>query len=295
MPVFLIIALGATMKYKGFPGAGFWDTIDRAVYFVFFPSLLFVTLSQARLETTEVLPMALSLGAAQLTMAALVTFVRRPLSLTGPEFSSVFQGTVRWNSFVALASAQSLFGTAGATLTAVGIAVLVPLANILSVYTLTRHATDTPASLGQIAKTLARNPLIIACFLGITVNGLGLELPTFLVETLRALGRATLTLGLIAVGGGLVFANILGNKLTVTVTTVLKLFTMPIITFGFCTLFEVSGLMLTVAMICASVPGATSSYVLARQLGGDATLMASLITASTIVALISMPVIVSLI
>jgi len=44
-----------------------------------------------------------------------------------------------------------------------------------------------------------------------------------------------------------------------------------------------------VILLCGAVPGATSSYILARQLGGDATLMASLITGSTILAVLTMP------
>ncbi|MBL1234874.1 MAG: AEC family transporter, partial [Rhodobiaceae bacterium] len=42
-------------------------------------------------------------------------------------------------------------------------------------------------------------------------------------------------------------------------------------------------------LLCSAVPGASSSYILARQLGGDATLMASLITGSTLLAAFTIP------
>jgi hypothetical protein len=46
----------------------------------------------------------------------------------------------------------------------------------------------------------------------------------------------------------------------------------------------VTGEARTVAIICAAVPPASSAYILARQLGGDATLMATLITVLTLVS-----------
>ena len=64
---------------------------------------------------------------------------------------------------------------------------------------------------------------------------------------------------------------------------------MPVLMAGWCFVFGVTGLPAAVVILCGAVPGATSSYILARQLGGDATLMASLITGSTILAAITMP------
>ena len=72
-------------------------------------------------------------------------------------------------------------------------------------------------------------------------------------------------------------------------TSFLKLIGMPILMMGFCLLFGVEGLPRLVVLLCASVPGATSSYVLARQLGGHMELMASLITGGTVLAAITMP------
>ncbi|HBM88909.1 MAG TPA: hypothetical protein DD437_10210, partial [Rhodobiaceae bacterium] len=64
---------------------------------------------------------------------------------------------------------------------------------------------------------------------------------------------------------------------------------MPLLMLGWCWVFEIEGLPRLVILLCGTVPGATSSYILARQLGGDATLMASLITGSTILAAFTMP------
>ena len=103
------------------------------------------------------------------------------------------------------------------------------------------------------------------------------------------MGDASLTLGLLAVGAGLQVVNVLQKKWIVLYTSFLKLLVMPLIMMGFCLLFGVDGLARLVVLICAAVPGATSSYMLARQLGGDMQLMASLITGGTVLAVVTMP------
>jgi predicted permease len=50
-----------------------------------------------------------------------------------------------------------------------------------------------------------------------------------------------------------------------------------------------SGIPLTIAVICAATPTATSSYILARELGGDAPLAANLIAVETVLAMLTMP------
>ena len=289
VPIFLVIGLGFAMKRSGFPGEAMWRPLDQLNYYVFFPALLTHTLAVADLVSFDVWPMAWALGAGQLAMVVVLMVGQRVSPLPGPEYSSVFQGAVRWNSFVALASIASLYGKEGVTLAAVSFAVLVPIANVLSVTVLTRHArgvTPTPATL---FKLLARNPLILACALGIFLNATGIGLPGPLEVTAKIMGNASLTLGLIAVGAGLRLGHVFEEKRTVAYTSFLKLVAMPAMMMGFCLLFGVTGLPRLVVLICGAVPGATSSYVLARQLGGHMELMASLITGGTLLAAATMP------
>ncbi|MGB5947966.1 MAG: AEC family transporter [Parvibaculum sp.] len=289
IPIFLVIGLGFAMRRSGFPGEGIWLPLDQLNYYVLFPALLTYTLAVADLENFDVWPMAWALAAGLLTMVAILVLWQRVRPIAGPEYSSVFQGAVRWNSFVALASIASLYGKEGVALAAVSFAVLVPLANILSVTVLTRHAMGISPKPATVVKLLAKNPLILACVLGIFLNATGIGLPGPLAVTAKVLGDASLTLGLIAVGGGLRIGHILEAKRIVLVTSALKLLVMPAMMMGYCMLFGVTGLPRLVVLICGAVPGATSSYVLARQLGGHIELMASLITGGTILAMLTMP------
>lgn len=289
IPIFLVIALGFVIRRMDFPGEAFWAPLDQMNYYVLFPALLCYTLAVAEIRLGEVGAMAAVLAAGMMSMVALLMLSKRFLPMTGPEFSSVFQGAVRWNSFVALAAIASLWGKPGLALAAVAVAVMVPIANVVSVTVLTRYAGATPAGPAAIAKLLSKNPLILACVAGIALNVTGIGLPGPLATTFKIVGDASLTLGLLTVGAGLQIVNVLEKKWIVLYTSALKLVAMPLMMMGFCILFGVDELARLVVLICAAVPGATSSYMLARQLGGDMHLMASLITGGTILAVVTMP------
>jgi len=289
IPVFIVIAMGFAMKRYGFPGEAIWEPLDQLNYYVLFPALLAHTLAVADLASFDVWPMAGALAAGLMSMVVLLMVVQRFAPVSGSEFSSIFQGAVRWNSYVALAAIAALYGREGVTLAAVSFAVLVPLANVMSVTVLTRYAQGISPTPMTLLKLLGKNPLILACAAGIFLNVSGIGLPGPLAVTAKIIGDASLTLGLVAVGGGLRIGHVFEAKGTVIYTSALKLILMPAMMMGFCLLFGVTGLPRLVVLICGAVPGATSSYVLARQLGGHMELMASLITGGTILAVITMP------
>jgi len=293
IPIFLVIALGWAVKRIGFPGDAFWPLLDRLTYFVLFPALLIHSLVAADFSTIPVPNMAAALFAGLVTMALLMLALRPvicgPMGLSGPAFTSMFQGATRWNSFVALAASFALFGDEGLALAAVGIGVLVPTVNVLCVVILMRYAGQEPPTLRLLASLLARNPLVLACAAGIALNASGIGLWAPVLAGVDILGRAALALGLLAVGAGLDLSRLANQRAPIALTTALRLIAMPLLMAGWCWAFGVDGLARMVAVLCGAVPGATASYVLARQLGGDAPLMASLITVSTLSALITMP------
>lgn len=293
IPVFLVIALGAYVKRIGFPGEEFWVPLDRVTYFILFPALLVHSLVAADFSNIPVPNMAAALFAGLFTMSLILIALRPvisgPMGQSGPAFTSIFQGATRWNSFVGLAASFALFGTEGLALAAVGIGVLVPTVNVLCVFILMRYAGDDPASFRLLGKLLIRNPLVIACAVGIFLNASGIGLWAPVLSAVDILGRAALALGLLAVGAGLDLSRLSTQRVPIAFTTTLRLIAMPLLMAGWCWVFGVDGVARMVAILCGAVPGATASYVLARQLGGDAPLMASLITASTLAAMVTMP------
>lgn len=294
LPVFLIIALGWGIRRMGFADSALWVPLERLIYFILFPCLLVQTLATADLAGVDVGPMGAALLSAIFVMTGGLTVMRARLNLNGAEYSSLFQGAVRWNGFVGIAAASSLFGSAGVTLMAIAIAFMVPTVNLLSIYVLTRHASAQPAHMRAALIAVIRNPLIVACLIGILLNVSGLGLAPVIDTSFDVLGSAALPLGLLAVGAALDLSHMRQFGSPILLGTGLKMLGMPVLvaltTWG----FGVEGITRDIAILCASVPGATSSYILARQLGGDARMMAGMITATTVVALVTMPLILAL-
>lgn len=290
LPVFLLIALGWGLKRSGFPGDGFWAPAERLIYYILFPALLVSTLARADLSGVRVVPMAAALVGAVLVVAGAARGLRRRLGLNGGGFSSVFQGAIRCNTYVAFAVASALYGAPGITLASIGTLGVVPLVNVLAVTVLTRHAgRDTPSA-GDIAGLLVRNPLIMACVAGLALNATGAGVPPIVDDLLAILGRATLALAVMAVGAGLEIRALHAVRRAVFVTAALKLVAMPLVTAVLCWLFGVEGVTRTTAVLFTAMPTAASSYILARQLGGDSTLMAGIVTATTLAAGVTLPV-----
>jgi predicted permease len=181
-------------------------------------------------------------------------------------------------------------GTKGLALAAIAVAIMVPLANALCVVVLMRHAGGEPGLI-MLARQLAKNPLILACIAGIIVQALALPIPKVAATTIDLVGKAALPLGLLAVGASLDLGDARSRPPPLIAATILKLLAMPLlVTLGAYAL-DITGPAKMAALICAAVPGASSSYILARQLGGDAPLMANITTAQTLAALLTMPIV----
>jgi predicted permease len=70
---------------------------------------------------------------------------------------------------------------------------------------------------------------------------------------------------------------------------------MPALAIGLALWFGVSGTHLATVAVCSAVPTASSAYVMARQMGGDAPLLAQIITLQTIFAAVTMPIVIALV
>jgi len=288
-PIFLLILLGYLLKNRQLVPDGFWQPAETLTYYVFFPALLVVNTAGADLSGLNIFPLAASLVCAVLIVSGITMALKPSLAISGAAFTSVFQGAVRPNTYVGIAAAAALFGQPGLTLTAICIVFVVPLVNLLSITVMTRFAEEDAARRGNILVEVIKNPIILACALGGVLNALELGPPPVIGSLLEILGRAALPIGLLAVGAGLNIGAMRKDAKDVAIASALKLIGIPALTLLSGMVFGLEGISLSVGMIYASIPCSASAYVLARQMGGDATLMAGIITATTLAATVTMP------
>ena len=294
VPVFVIIICGYAFKRSGFPGDDFWPGTERIVYYFLYPALLFSSSAGASWEFFSVASMVWAILAAMFVMSGLVLLLRPRLTGNDASFTSVFQGSLRFTSYIGFAAAFSLFGDKGLYLAAVFITVMIPVVNILCVMVLVRYGGQK-GSWYWIFTTVIKNPLILACLAGMAFNLLGLQLPEMAANFTTIIGRGSLPLGLLAVGASLQMTSIKKAGKEVLYASLLKLLLMPLLMWLSCTLLEVDRLSTAVAVLFAALPGSPLSYILAKQLGGDTKLMSSIIAVQTGISMVSLPVVIALV
>jgi len=293
MPVILVIASGYLIARTGIITGEQWRGVERLAYFVLFPAVLFRTISQADFNSFPTLNMGGSLLASILAMAFILLLARTTIERIwgiGPErFTSIFQGTLRWNAMIALAIADNVAGDTGVAMLAVAMVFMIPVLNVASILVLSHYASGTTPSGAKILRDLYTNPFIVAIGAGVLMNVSGISLPFVIEDTLEIFSRAALPIGIICVGAGLDLGSLRRPGPALTMGTFLRPLFMPLLAFGFAMLFGVTGPALAVIIIASSVPCASNSYLLARQMGGDAKLMAEIITLQTLAATVTIP------
>lgn len=293
IPVFLVIAIGWGAKISGAIPRNAWDGFEQVTYYVLFPALIGGTLAMTDLGSVPLLRMGSAMALAVMAMAGLLllaqSLMANRLQISGPAFCSIFQGSTRWNSFVGIALAADMFGKQGLALSAVAALGMIPLLNVLAVLVHARFASGKPANARRLLTTMLKNPFIWSTLLGIGWNLSGLPMPKAGAVTLDIIGRAALSAGLLCVGAGLELTRIRHAGLPLVIGVLPRLILMPVIAAGIARLFGVTGAAYTVTLICAAVPTASASYLLARQLGGDHALMAEILTVQTLLAALTIP------
>ncbi|MGL1860944.1 MAG: AEC family transporter [Pseudodesulfovibrio sp.] len=287
IPIFGLIFLGFILRRFEFPGPGFWPISERLTYYVLFPALLVSGLSGRSFDESALgLAMTL-LVAVSLVAAALIVF-RPLLKMDGPAFTSVFQGAIRPNTYVGLSAAAALLGPDWMALSGVALLTLIPLVNVLCVLVLSKHGNNG-GGLKRTVMELVKNPLILACAIGFLLNGFGLVLPVVINDLLTIMGKAALPLGLLAVGAGLRFEGVGDQAVPVVVASVAHLIVLPVIAYVFAMIFGLEGVSRDAALIYTAIPVSVSAFILARQMGGDHRVMALIITAQTVVSMVTLP------
>ncbi|GAA5234421.1 AEC family transporter [Verticiella sediminum] len=283
-PDFLLLALGLALRHRLGFDARFFSEVERLVYYILFPALLFQTILARPIDlgqAADLLQACLLLMAAGAGLSWLA-LVLRPDPV---RFASVVQCGFRFNSYLALALAHSMGGADGAAVMALLIGFGVPLANFLAVYALARHGGSS------LLGALLRNPLFVTTLLALVANFSGLVLPEPVDIFLRRLGAAALALGLICVGASLTVHSARGSEKLVGWMMAVKLLALPLVAvlIGRIPALDLSPLEQNMLLLFAALPTASSAYVLAARMGGDGRLVALLISLGTVASLVTIP------
>lgn len=225
VPVAALIAVGFGLRRTPlFRSEDFWAGAEKLAYFVLLPTLLFRNIAAVDVSRFDLGPLALALVLSTLAVGAVLCLLHRVLAADAAAFTSVFQGGIRFNTYIGLSLSAALVAGDGLALAAIVGAILVPLVNVASSLVFELFLVDKHSWL-SLVRTVVLNPLLL--------------LPAATVALLLALG--------------------------------------------------VSGDAARVGLVFQAIATAPSAYVMARQLGGNAQLMAAIIGVQTLVSMATLP------
>lgn len=282
-PDFALILLGLALRRWFAFGDHFWNGVEKLVYFVFFPALLVHAVSRTPFDLAVAGPL-IGAALASMVLAMLLLLPLRPLGGLAPlRAASIFQCGYRFNSYIGLAAAGLLFGTPGVATMGLVVGAAVPLANLTAVSMLARHGE------GGLLREVARNPLIWATATGFLLNIAEIPLPRPVDMILARLADAAIALGLLAVGAALRFGGVAGMRAASGWVLTVKLALLPAIAWAIGSALHLPAQDFAVLVVFASLPAASSAYILTMRMGGDGSAVAWLISASTLLSMLSMP------
>ena len=284
LPDFALIALGAWLRRAFHLGDHFWTGLEKLVYFILFPALLFNAITRNPISLSEAGPLLLS-GGVIMVGGALLGLAARGFAIPSLQFASLYQCAFRFNSYVALAVAGKLNGPAGIAAMGVLLGITVPLANIGAVWMLARHGQS------GILRELLRNPLILSTLGGLLWSSLGLGVVEPLRAFLTRLSDASIALGLMSVGAALRLKGGLPRPALPAASYLMavKLLALPLVALDCSAWLHLTGVDADTTLIFATLPVASSAYILAQRMGGDGAAVAWVISVTTVLAMITMP------
>ncbi|MFB9775163.1 AEC family transporter [Brevibacterium otitidis] len=294
IPVAGLIAFGWVLRrLRLLADADFWTGAEKLAYFVLLPVLLFRNISSVDISHVDIGRLAAALVLPTVVITIVLFALHRVLAADAPSFTSVLQGAIRFNTYIGLSLSATLFGPEGAALAAIVGAVLVPVVNVLSSIAFEVFLVDKRSWLA-LGRSVIVNPLVLGCAAGAAWNLLPVTTPEVVAGIIDPLAAAALPIGLLCVGAGIRQVSVRAHAFAFLTSSVVKLLILPAATVVSMLAFGIRGEAAVVGLIFQSIATASSAYVMARQLGGNAALMAALIAGQTIISMFTLPIVLSL-
>jgi malonate transporter and related proteins len=305
LPVFVLIAIGWGLRRLAVVSDAGGRDLAQLLYWVLLPAQLLLLTS--RVDIAQHLSPVGLLAIVSGLVLGMVGGWWASASLPAAARGCVMNGVARGNgAFIGLPVVELLARTLppelGHALIGIYALLLGPSViafNIAAVvaFRLPHHGI-TVAGLVHAASELPRSPLIIACVLGAVLGwwhpglfdaahvmpGVAGELLGSLGSLLVLVAAAAVPLALIVAGQGLDFSHLRAFPRVIAGTVGAKLVLVPLLTWGICQVCGADPLTTAATTILMASPVAIASVPMARLMGGDAALMAGLVTATTVLA-----------
>lgn len=288
LPLFFTMAVGYFLRQIHFVDEPLLKKLNKLVFNVFLPLLLFINIYQSDLETSFRLKTILTAVCSVLALFVVLCAVVPLIEKDGRRRGVIVQGIFRSNYILFGAPLVfGVFGDQGMGTVSVISAFVVPLYNMLSVAALETFSQGQ-VNVKKILKGIVKNPLIIASALGILCLVAGVPLPQAVEKTVSDLGKVATPLGLVSLGGFFKFSDTKRFLKQLVIIVTGRLILCPA---AFLPIFIKMGFRDVELMALATMMGApiaVSSFIMAQQQGADADLAGQSVAFTTLFSVFTM-------
>lgn len=271
-PLFLIMSLGYYLKYIKLLDKQTLNIMNSVCFKIFLPILLFFNIYQSDVKSSFNINLIIFSVSSIVILFIILCFLIPKIEKDNKKRGVMIQGIFRSNFVIfGMPIATSIYGEGNIGTTALLIAVIVPLFNLLSVISLELFR-DGEINFKKILKGIITNPLIIASAVGILFVTLNITLPTFVEKSISDIAKIATPLSLILLGGSFSFSHI-KEYLKHTVIIVLnKLIFVPLIFIPISIKLGFRGIELLTILLIFAAPVAVSTFQMSKQMDGDSIL-----------------------
>ncbi len=291
IPIFLVIFIGWLARKKRFIPDTFLAPANRLVYYLAIPAMIFRAISKASFHEEFNLSVLfitlLSIVAVFLSIWAITTLTGMSRRLKGTFIQCAFHGNL---GYIGLAVVFYYLGDPGLAKGGIFAGFIMILQNILAVITLQLHAGKTDQKKGAAGENIRRivgHPVILSALGGILFSLSGLHLPVIVDRSLVILSGMALPLALLLIGASLSFDLIRARFKEVLSVSAFKLAVMPGLGIFLFKLFSIPAADYLPAFILLAAPTATLTYVMAKEMQGDADFAVAAISGCTLLSAVS--------
>ena len=285
-PLFLLMSVGYITKKIGLYDDQGLKTMNRLVFKVFLPILIFKNVSGSSFENMDWKVFVYAAVGLALVFGLLFLIVPH-LEKENAKRGVLIQAMGRSNFVLyGIPIVTSLCGEEASGVASLLVAVTVPFYNAFSVAALEVYRGGK-VSFGKILKGIAKNPLIIGTLLGLLALFSGIQFPNVLNTVIAELAKSATPLALFLLGGSFEFSAIRKNVKQILIGVSGKLIFNPLIFITGAILLGFRGPNLAGLMIVFMAPTAVNSYIMAQMMDGDDELAGQLVVFSSLFSIIT--------
>ncbi len=284
LPVFAMVFIGLGLRRVGWIDSAFINTASALVFRATLPTLVFLSIIRADLDTAFNPGLLVFYLLATLGSFALV-WLWAHWRVAREDRGVYVQGAFRGNcGIVGLALAANLYGDFGLSAGGILLGLVIISYNMLSVVVLIAYQPGQRMDWRRIFHDILRNPLIIAVLAAIPVAALNITLPGWVMTSGDYFASLTLPLALLCIGATVSLGAIRSDSTTALGSSLFKMVILPLLCTASAWLAGFQGPELGLMFLFFASPTAAASFVMVKALGGNDRLAANIIALTTLLA-----------